>query len=538
MTEITEPKSRGESQWTNLVKTLVRKDVDPETGKPFLLRQLTLRGKTYKFSEKQAQFISDFDGTSHKFILTSGGRGCGKSLALCVKMYVMCKGFKGIQIVLGRKNISDIEKTTLQDLFRLMPPNDYEHRVKDGIIRFKNGSQILLMGLDAMQSGNIGDMKKAQQKTKSLNIGGYFIDQLEEIEYDVFQALGDTMRMTSPEMSEFLTNATQTLRDEVQLMSNRDLLIKYDVLDYPRQGNMTTNPANFWAYHYFKLNERMNEDGHWIPKTNSDSLLIESSMLDNKDNLPPDFVRDRLSREESYVKRMVYGEWNLDVLLKGSVFSRENIRYLENLVRPPLRVEEGCEIYEEPKAQDYRMGIDPSEGVVDPSSISVVSSEGRKVAKFNGMLPIQGLADKVKFLYYRYNKPLIIPESNTGAALIREIRDLKVYKRKSTDEKWDKESEKLGFRMSWESKSQLISHFQGLLRKNVVKVYDRKTIEELKTFLWTDEATHQGAGASRGFHDDDVVSTLLAFWDWNPQKTVEALFKKTQPQETKKFQYK
>lgn len=485
-------------------------ELNPETGKPYMIRELTLRGKTYKFSEKQAEFISTMrvgENGENKFMLFSGGRGCGKSLALCIKMYLICKGFVGIKILLGRKNISDIEKTTLQDLFRIMPPHEYEYRVKDGIINFKNGSQIILFGLDSMQSGSAADVKKAQQKTKSLNIGAYFIDQLEEIEYDVFQALNDTMRMRT------------------------------DDLDYPRQGNMTTNPANFWGYHYFKLGERMNEDGHWVKKSHPDAYLIEGSMLDNKDNLPVDFVRDRMNREESYVRRMVHGEWTLDLLLKGSVFANEHIKNLELMRKPPLRIEEGCEIYEEPRGIDYRMGVDPSEGVVDPSSISVVSSEGRKVAKWNGMIPIQGLADKVKFLYYKYNKPLIIPESNTGAALIREIRDLKVYRRKRTDERFDIETEKLGFRMSWESKQQLIDHFQALLRRGVPKVFDPRTTQEMRSFMWSDEATRQGAGASSGFHDDDVISTMLAFWDWNPQKSEALLAAQTRPTYVKKFRY-
>jgi hypothetical protein len=589
------------SEYTKLVEQLV-------LGKK--IDQLVLRGKTYKFSDKQSEFISDMNGGVHKFILASGGRGSGKSLALCVKMYLMCKGFPGIRILLGRKNLSDIDKTTLQDLFRLMPPNDYEHRVKDGLINFRNGSQIVLLGLDAMQSGNIGDMKKAQQKTKSMNIGAYFIDQLEEIEYEVFQALNDTMRMVSPEMAEFLSTAPQHLKDAANQMDTTEVLKYFDILDYPRQGNMTTNPANFWAYHYFKLNERMNEDGHWIPKqathftlTKTDkhqvtfndgktslielksietvlskdwiesnlkinnlhtavedyfddlrmgkiplppdmnfrqgfeSYYLETSMLDNKDNLPPDFLKDRLNREESYVRRMVYGEWNLDVLLKGSVFSKENIRYLESLVRPPLYVKEGCEIFEEPGNLEYRMGIDPSEGVVDPSSISVVSFQGRKVAKWNGMIPIQGLADKVKFLYYKYNKPLIVVESNSGAGLIREIRDLRLYRRKMLDEKYDKDTEKLGFRMSWESKAQLIEHFQNLLRNKAVKIYDRKTVEEMKTFLWSDEATQSGAGASRGFHDDDIISTLLAFWDFSPKKAEEIIVQRTRQVNKRTFQY-
>lgn len=489
----------GKSEWVNLVEAL-------SNGKK--LDELTLRGKKYKFSDKQSEFISNM---KDKFQLFSGGRGCGKSLALCVKIYIVCKGYPGIRVLLGRKHISDIEKTTLQDLFRLMPSSDYQYRVKDGLINFNNGSQLVLMGLDAMQSGDIGDMKKAQQKTKSMNIGAYFLDQLEEIEYDVFQALNDTMRM-KPNEGE---------------------------LDYPRIGCMTTNPANFWGYHYFKLEERMDEDGNWLPKIEKDSVLLEGSMLDNSDNLPADFIKDRMNREESFVKRYVYGEWNMDVLTKGSVFAKEHIRALEFMRKPTMATEEGCEIYEQPRANmEYRMGVDPSEGIVDPSSISVIDSRGAKVAKFNGMLPTQGVADKIKYLYYKYRKPLIVCERNAaGAALIREIRDLRLYKHKRTDEKWDKETERLGFRTSWESKQELIDHFQKLLRNKIPKIFDKKTIEEMKTFVWSNSATLQGAGATRGFHDDDVMSTMLSYWDWTPQKTEDLIFAETKPQTKRVFQY-
>lgn len=474
--------------------------------------RITLRGKEYILTDNQAKFICDLKGTENKFMLFSGGRGCGKSLALCIKLYLVCKGFPGIRVLLGRKTLADLEKTTLQDFFKMVPPNEYEHRVKDGLINFRNGSQIVLLGLDSMQSGSAADIKKAQQKTKSLNIGSYFLDQLEEIDYEVFQSLNDTMRMT------------QT---------------KEGYADFPRQGNMTTNPANFWGYHYFKMNERMDEDGNWLPKKQNDSCLIEGSMLDNAANLPEDFVKDRLNREESYVRRFVHGEWNTDVLLRGTVFAKEHIKWLETMRKPPLETVEGCEIYEQPKpGMEYRMGIDPSEGVVDPSSVSVVSLEGRKVAKFNGMVPIQGLADKVKWLYYKYNRPLIIPEANSaGTALIREIRDLKVYRQKRLDYKTDIETERLGFRTSWDSKQQLIDHFQKLLRARVPKIYDQKTVEELKTFLWSNDATHQGAGASRGFHDDDIMSTMLAYWDWTPKKTEELIARKTKAQSKKSFQY-
>lgn len=428
----------------------------------------------------------------------------GKSIATYIKLILTCKCFPGNRVLLGRKTLSDIDRAVLPELFDLMPPSWYEHRVKDGLINFTNGSQIILFGLDAMQSGGIADIKKAQQKLKSLNLGGYFIDQLEEVEYEVFEVLNSRLRRT----------------------------------DVPfRQGNMNSNPANFWAYHQFKKQQMWTGEG-WADNPHSTSKLYETSMLYNP-HLPGDYIRRQLSMGEDYVRRFVLGEWTTDVLLKGTVFAKEHIRLLETMQRAPMTIEEGCEIYEPPRdGMEYRMGVDPSEGITDPSSISVVSFEGKKVAKFNGKVPITALADKVKFLYYKYRKPLIVPESNAaGAALIREIRDLNVYRRKQLDYKHDKETERLGFRTTWDSKSQLINHFQSLLRRQIPKIYDHNTIEEMKSFMWTNEAAHQGAAAAKGFHDDDIMSTLLAYWEFNPERVIEVKAAQAMPRARKRFQY-
>lgn len=523
------------SQWIQLGEELLK-------GKK--VRQITLNGKLYKFDYSKEEFVEtalksgwpleeaekygeqyeqekvdyvDSDGITKKisiqsafisdftndFCLNSGGFGSGKSLALYIKLIILCKCFPGNRVLLGRKTLSDIDRAVLPELFQLIPAGWYEHRVKDGLINFNNGSQIILFGLDAMQSGGIQDIKKAQQKLKSLNLGHYFIDQLEEVEFDVFEVLNSRLR-----------------RNEVPF----------------RQGNMTSNPANFWAYHQFKQGQKWSGEV-WVDNPQSKSKLYESSMLRNP-YLPWDYIRKQLDMGEDYVRRFVKGEWSTDVLLKGTVFAKEHIKYLETMRKQPVAIEEGCEIYEQPNNGEYRMGVDPSEGITDPSSISVIDFGGRKVAKFNGKLPIIGLADKVKFLYYKYKKPLIIPESNAaGAALIREIRDLKVYTRKQTEYKYDKETERLGFRMTSDSKQLLIAHFQGLLRERKIKIYDPKTTEEMKSFMWSNEATQQGAGAARGFHDDDVMSTMLAYWEFNPERTQEIQAARATPPPVRRFQY-
>jgi hypothetical protein len=65
----------------------------------------------------------------------------------------------------------------------------------------------------------------------------------------------------------------------------------------------------------------------------------------------------------------------------------------------------------------------------------------------------------------------------------------------------------------------LISNFQGLMKQGFPQIWDQRTIEEFGTFVWADEARLQGAGAQRGFHDDRVMATLLAFWEMSARRT-------------------
>ena len=417
---------------------------------------------SYSFGDKNIVFNPNqnkFINSKVRYSLIYGGLGSGKTVILCIKMILMCLCFPGNQVLLGKKHISGIESIILPDLFDLMPKKWYHYKVKQGIIEFFNGSKIIFFGLDSLQDGSMSDIKKAEQRIKGLNLGAYFIDQLEEIEYSVFKALTGRLR-----------------RDNCPW----------------RQGNMTCNPANFWAQDFFLIN----------PKKNTEA--IQTSMLDNEKFLPDDYIEDQLSKDKRYVERYVHGNWTTNILTDKAVFAEEHIKKWKSC---EFTKEEGCEIYEQPQnALKYRMGIDPSEGVVDPSSISVVSEDGHKVAKFNGKIPIHALGKKVNFLYYKYGEPLIVPEYNaSGQALRMQIQDLNVYERKVIDEKYDKETRKQGFKTSYQSKQLLISHFQELLNKDFPKIYDKKTIGEFNTFVWSDSAKQKGAGAQRNFHDDDVM---------------------------------
>lgn len=422
-----------------------------------------------KLNAKQKEFIN----SKERFTLVSGGFASGKTTAFIMKLILLCLWFPGNRILLGRKTRQLVEKATLPDFFDICPQGIYEHHVGKGIIEFGNGSQIILWGLDALQAGSGQDIKKAEQDLKSLNLGGVFIDQLEEIEQRILEALDGRLRRNVPF----------------------------------RQINMTTNPANFWGYDYFKANPRKN------------TKLIETSMMDNKENLPPDYIESQLNQPKQYVMRYVHGEWSPDSMVQGGVFAEDYVKDQAFHVKAPLREFDGIKIYQEPRAEDYQIGVDPSEGAVDPCSITVVSKDsGEIVATYSQFVPLNVITDKILQLAYMYSlksKPLVIPEVQGGGQAV--VEDLKkkyarIYEREIFNQREKKTTKKLGFFTNYATKVQLIENMKNLFQKKFAKVRDKQTHDELKTFIYSDEARMKGAGAQNGYHDDKIMSMMLAYW--------------------------
>jgi hypothetical protein len=444
-------------------------------GKRWLAGEVTIKEfNGIKLNKPQKEFVND----KSPMVLVSGGMASGKTTAFIIKMILLCLMFPGNRVLLGRKSRSEIERTALRDFFDICPVGIYTFRVKDGIIQFNNGSEILLFGLEASQSGE-KDIRGAQQEIRGLNLGGVGIDQLEEVEERVVMDLMGRMRRNVPF----------------------------------RQIFMNCNPANFWALDYFKLHPRPN------------TKLIETSMLDNKDNLPPDYISNLMtSQSERWIRKNVHGEWTTDALVDSTVFSETFITAQGLNVQEPIRTFDGIKIYHEMNpAHTYQIGVDPSEGGQDPCAISVVDKDtGEKVAKYSAYVPINVVADKAIRLAIQYtttSEPLMIPESNGNGAAFIEVAKRSydnIYVRKQYNKREDKWTKNLGFNTNVSTKEMLITNFDKLLQRNFPKVRDRETIEQLKTFIYTNEARKKGAGAQSGFHDDEVMSTLLAYWEIEP----------------------
>lgn len=427
---------------------------------------------------KQIEFIN----SKSRYTLFCGGFAAGKTTPFIMKMWLLSMWFPGNRILLGRKTRQDIERATLPDIIDVFPPGTYEYKVGPGKIVFPNGSEIIFFGLDALQAGVGQDIKKAEQAIKSLNLGAVFIDQLEEIEYRVFEALTGRLRRNVPF----------------------------------QQMNFTTNPANFWAYDYFKTNPRPN------------TKLIMTSMMDNKINLSKEFIEDQLTKGELYVKRYVFGEWSPDTMVQGGVFPAEYIKEQNFHTRAPIRTVNGMEIYEEPLEHIYQIGVDPSQGVIDPCAIKVVDKDtGILVASFKGFVNTQVQVEKtvqLALMYSRYKRPLVIPEVNgAGLAFVEALKKIwdDIYIADAPDKLKTGIGNKLGWTTSHSSKTRLIENMKMLLNKHFAKIRDASIVEEMKTFIYSDEANMKGAGAQNGYHDDQIMATMLAYWGVVPRTLKE-----------------
>lgn len=480
-----------------------------QMGKDWLDGKIIIRQfGEYKLNPKQIAFIN----SKERSCLGSGGMASGKTLAFIIKFILLMQMFPGSHALIGRKTKENAQETFMKDFMDVCPEGLYTHQKGYGKIVFTNGSEAEFWGLDALQSGATTDIKKAEQKLKSHNFTFIFTDQLEEEEQKVFDALHSRMRKRmcthSADQQTVHRNAAGDIIYEVCGVCG-----KYTFNQY----NATTNPANYWAYDWFKQNPRPN------------TFLVESGTLDNKEHLPQAFIEGELAKPELYRRRYFYGEWSPDSMVEGGVFYDEWIKAQANFIKSPIRVLNGIRIFEEPQKEEYQIGIDPSDGSVDPCNITCVSKRsGRVVATYSANVPTNVIVEKavqIGMMYSALSMPLIVPESvGAGLALVEALRPVydNIYIREQTGTKYgDKKTTKLGFYTNFKTKTLLIENMKKLFSVGFPKILDGDAVEELKTFIYTNSALAQGAGAQNGYHDDRIMGMMLAYWDVPPQYVAE-----------------
>jgi hypothetical protein len=127
-------------------------------------------------SEKQKEFVV---AGPEDVLLFLGGFGSGKTYAGILKMLLLLDKYPNSRGAIVRKQFGQLQKTTLQTLFAVLPSAGYTRR-NEQFVDLRNGSRLYFMHLDTEDSLNV---------LRGLELSFVFVDQLEELEEDAWDLL-------------------------------------------------------------------------------------------------------------------------------------------------------------------------------------------------------------------------------------------------------------------------------------------------------------------------------------------------------------
>lgn len=136
----------------------------------------------FKLTLKQAEAYDYLLDNSIREIGYGGAAGGGKSVLGCFWVLSQCLKHSGVRYLIGRKELTNLKRTTLATLFRLLkdfganPQALFSMNSQINVIKFNNGSEIILMDMAHKPSD------PEYLRFGSLELTGAFVDEANESE--------------------------------------------------------------------------------------------------------------------------------------------------------------------------------------------------------------------------------------------------------------------------------------------------------------------------------------------------------------------
>lgn len=429
-------------------------------------------------------FLELFNNES-RYLVLKGGGGSGKSIFAGRKILERCVSERNHRFLVCRK----VGRTIRESCFTQLVGQISEHYsdVKTDInrgdmrIRFPDTeSEILFSGLDNVE------------KLKSIyNITGIWIEEASELLESDFNQL--------------------------------DIRLRGETEHY-KQIILTFNPINI--LHWLK--------SRFFDVTPSNAKVHESTYKDNRflDEDAKKVLEDFRDIDEYYYAVYCLGQWGV---AGKTVFDARSVQKRLNEILPPKRRghyvydddgltienidfvedEKGIlSIYEEPKpGRSYVIGVDTAGDGSDASVAQVLDAITltQVASLISANLDEDLFAKQVYCLGISYENALIAVESNFSTYPIRELERLK-YKRQYVREQFDdfthKVQLKFGFNTNTKTRNVIIANLVRLVREDVGFINDKKTLEEMLTFVRNPDTYKPEA--EEGAHDDTIMALAIA----------------------------
>lgn len=228
--------------------------------------------QSLKLTSKQLDAVYHLKDKSTTELLFGGGAGGGKSALGVLWLMEMCATYPDTRWLMGRAKLKTLKETTLNTFFdlstKLGVSKFWEYKAQGGVIKWSNGSEIILKDLFLYPSDpNFDDLG-------SLEITGAFIDEANQI--------------------------TAKARDIVKSR----IRYKLDENNLMPKMLMTCNPAKNWVYQDFYKPDKEGK----LPKHRA---FIQSLLNDNP-HISKHYKENLLNIDEVSKQRLLYGNWEYD----------------------------------------------------------------------------------------------------------------------------------------------------------------------------------------------------------------------------------
>jgi len=239
--------------------------------------------------------VSNFSWKPHQKLFTSakekypalfGGIGNGKTLAAVRKAIAKCTQEPNNLFLVGRLTYPELRDSTREMYMTQLdaiarekgwPKNAYKFKSQENSVTFWNNSATIFRHLD--QPRNL----------LSINLGGFYVDQAEEIDEEAFKTLQGRLR-----------------RKNIKSL----------------QGFITGNPQGHnWVYKTYGMQD---SDGKADFVYNTDYRMITAPTFANADNLPNDYIESlKRSYSHEWFERYINGSWDV---FEGQIFDLTKVK--------------------------------------------------------------------------------------------------------------------------------------------------------------------------------------------------------------------